>query len=128
MDDKNSPSLILLTYKGKALLMYQNNSAIDEVAHLWCFIGSANVSKESPLNSLQKIVRHETSIKLENIDKLSETFYHCRLTDDNVNRIERREGQLLDFFTLKEIEKLQLENSTRLFITKHSDLIENTPS
>ena len=123
MDDKISSSLILLTYKGKALLMHKRNGPMDEEKHAWCFIGGIKESMESFENAMSRRVENETGIKIENVEFVSESCYHARLTDDNVNKIERGENQLLDFFTLKELRKLFLSNSTAQFILKHGALI-----
>ncbi len=122
MDD-TSPSLILLTYKGKALLMHKQKSVIDEEKHPWSFIGGIKENKESFEHAMSRRVEKETGIKIENVEYVSELCYHARLTDDNVNRIQRAENQLLDFFTLKEIRQLFLSNLTVQFISKHSALI-----
>jgi hypothetical protein len=68
-------------------------------------------------------VQNETGIKVANIEFVSEFCYHAHLTDDNVNQIQRKEHQLLDFFTPRELNKLFLANSTQEFITKHGSLI-----
>jgi len=123
MDDKISPASILLTYKGKALLMYKRNSSIDEEKHAWCFIGGIKEKRESFENAMSRRVEKEMGIKIEKVEFVSESCYHARLTDDNVNKIKRAEGQLLDFFTLKEARKLFLSNTTAQFISKHGTLI-----
>ena len=123
MDDKIPSSLILLTYKGKVLLMYKMNSAIDAEKHEWCFIGGGRGEKESYEQALSRRVEIEANIKIEDVEFLSESCYHASLTDDNVNNIRRDEGQLLDFFTLREIQKLTLSEATKLFIDKHGALI-----
>ncbi|MBI2032171.1 MAG: NUDIX hydrolase [Candidatus Levybacteria bacterium] len=123
MDDKSPTGLILLTYKGKVLLMYKTNSPIDEEKHEWCFIGSKKNDKESFKETLLRKVEKEASIIVDEVELVSENFYHARLTDDNVNQIKRGEGQLLDFFTLREVQKLRLEASTRSFISKFGNLI-----
>jgi len=122
MDD-TSPSLILLTYKGKVLLMHKQKSVIDEEKHPWSFIGGIRENRESIENAMTRRVEKETGIKIENIEFVSELCYHARLTDDNVNKIQRAENQLLDFFTLKELKKLFLSSQTAQFISKHSTLI-----
>lgn len=119
MDNKISPSLILLTYKDKVLLMYKRNSAIDEEKHAWCFIGGVKEKEESFENAMSRRVEKETGIKIEKIEFVSKSCYHAKLTDDNVNKIKRAEGQLLDFFTLKELKKLFLSYPTQRFISKH---------
>jgi len=68
-------------------------------------------------------VRKEMGIKIENVEFVSRSRYLARLTDDNVNRIERSENQLLDFFTLKEVKDLFLSRETADFISSHDQLI-----
>ena len=119
MDDKISPSLILLTYKGKVLLMHKTNSPSDKEKHPWCFIGAVKEKKESFEIAMSRRVEKEMGIKIEKVEFVSESCYHARLTDDNVNKIERAENQLLNFFTLKESKKLFLSRSTQQFISKH---------
>lgn len=123
MDDKSPTGLILLTYKGKALLMYKTNSPVDEEKHEWCFIGGKRDNRESFEEALSRKVEKEASIKVDGVELVSENFYHARLTDDNVNQIKRGERQLLDFFTLREMQKLHLEASTKSFISKFGNLI-----
>ena len=123
MDGKESSLLILLTYKGKALLMYRTDSAIDAKQHEWCFIGGEKNDEESFEEAMARRVEKEAGIKVDGVELVSENFYHARLTDDNVNRIKRGERQLLDFFTLREIQKLHLEASTKSFISKFGNLI-----
>ncbi len=123
MDDANSSGLILLTYKGKVLLMHKQKSVIDEEKHPWCLIGGIRKKKESFEQALIRKVEEEAGIKIEKIEFVEENRYHTHLTDDNVNKIQRSENQLLDFFTLNELNKLTLSTSTQQFITKHRDLI-----
>lgn len=123
MDDKSSTGLILLTYKGKALLMYKTDSPIDVEKHEWCFINGKRNEKESFEQALSRKVEKEANIKVNEVELVSENFYHARLTDDNVNQIKRGERQLLDFFTLRDMQKLHLEASTKSFISKFGNLI-----
>jgi len=121
--DRISPSLILLTYKGKVLLMHKQKSVIDEESHPWCLIGAVRGKKESFVKALSRRVKKETGIEIENVEFISESYYHASLTDDNVNKMQRAENQLLDFFTLKEVNKLFLASETAKFIAGHSSLI-----
>jgi hypothetical protein len=123
MDDKTNLNLILLTYKGKALLMYKTDSAIDEKKHDWTFIVERNSTGKNNRESIKKQVEKETGIKVDNVEYLSDSFYYTQLTDDNVNNIKRSEGQLLDFFTLSDIQKLQLTFQTKQFVQKYGNLI-----
>jgi ADP-ribose pyrophosphatase YjhB (NUDIX family) len=121
--DGLSSSLILLTYKGKVLLMHKQKSVIDEEKHPWCLIGGIRGKKESFEQALSRRVEKETGVKIENVEFVSEFCYHANLTDDNVNKMQRAENQLLDFFTPRELNKLFLANSTQDFILKHGNLI-----
>lgn len=121
--DNRSPGLILLTYKGKVLLMHKQNSVIDEEKHPWSLIAGIKDGKETFEKTLARRVHKEAGIKIENIEYVSEFYYHARLTDDNVNHIQRSENQLLDFFALKETKKLLLSRETAKFISNHSNLI-----
>lgn len=123
MADKILPSLILLTYKGKALLMNKRNSAVDEEKHPWCFIGGVRDKNESFEKALARRVEKEAGIKIENIEHLSEFYYHASLTDDNVNKMKRADNQLLDFFNPAEVKKLLLSRASEALFLKHSALI-----
>ena len=119
----NTAGLILLTYKGKVLLMYKQNSAIDQEKHPWSLIGGIKKENESFEQALSRRVQKEAGIKIENVEYVSEYCYRASLTDDNVNKIKRDEFQLLDFFTPKEVQKLLLSSQTAKFLLNHSSLI-----
>jgi 8-oxo-dGTP pyrophosphatase MutT (NUDIX family) len=123
MYDNASLNLILLTYKGKALLMQRSKGPIDEEKHPWCFIGGLREKGETIKSAMLRRVKKEAGIVVENIEFVSETCFHAQLTDDNVNQIKRDENQLLNFFTIKEIRKLFLSRLTEQFVSKHGDLI-----
>ena len=119
----NSYGLILLTYKNKVLLMYKQKGVLDQEKHAWGLIsvtGNQNLPLEKTLISR---VQEEMGIKVENVERITENYYHARLTDENVNNIQRSEHQLLDFFTLKETEKLFLSDETSKYIYAYSQLI-----
>lgn len=111
--------LILLTYKGKILLMHKQNSVIDEVKHPWGFISVLQEENKSFDIILKKQIYKEMGIKVDNIEILSKFCYHAKLTDANVNSIKRSENQLLDFFSPNEVKKLFLSSLTQEFISKH---------
>jgi len=118
-----SPGLILLTYKGKVLLMHKQKSVIDAEKHPWSFVSGIKDKNESFEKAMTRRVHKEMGIKIENVEYLSEFCYHARLTDFNVNNIKRSENQLLDFFSIKETKKLYLSNDTADFIANHASLI-----
>ena len=123
MEGTNSAGLILLTYKGKILLMHKQKSVIDEEIHPWCLIGGVRKNQESFEHALSRSVEKETGVKIKNVELLSKFCYHAALTDDNVNNIKRSENQLLDFFNPKELNKLLLSETTREFIYNNTAFI-----
>lgn len=127
--------LILLTYKGKVLLVLHETIPTIMEKNIWRFIGKVKEKDKSFEETISSEVEKETGIKLTGVEFLSSAlyndqkkyFYHAALTDDNVNNIKRGERQLLQFFSLRELEKLPLTISTRQLVIKHKDLIGKTP-
>lgn len=103
--------------------MNRKNSAIDDEKHPWCFIGAVKGKDESFEKAMARRVEKETGIRIENVKHLSNLFYHADLTDDNVNKMKRAENQLLDFFSLREINKLILTNSSKDLVQRFGALI-----
>jgi len=121
--DKITQSLILLTYKGKILLMHKQESANDEVNHPWGFISAVINKEESFESAFSRQVQKEAGIKIDNIECISKYCYSAKLTDEHVNTIERSENQRLDFFGLNELKKLMVSSSTQDFLLKHATSI-----
>lgn len=96
---------------------------MDEVIHPWCFIGAVKDEKESFEKAITRQVERDAGIKIGKVEFVSQSCYHARLTDDDVNKIERAENQLLDFFSLEESKKLFLTAAASKFISRHGDLI-----
>lgn len=132
MIHKSSESLILLTYKEKILLMIRNYVFNSGLKKIWCMIGGKKESSESFEKTIIRKIKEEMNIQVSDVKLLLISpsfdkdihFYHGKLTDNNVNSIERAEGQELQFFDLKELGKLQLTSSTNLFFTRHRHAIE----
>lgn len=124
MQDKSSQNLILLTYKGKVLLMHERVDPTDKANIAWTFIAESKDKSESHEKSLSKKVEKEIGVKIEDIKYISDSCYHARLTDNNVNEIVRTDGKLLDFFSPKELGKILLSYPTEEFITRHRSLIQ----
>lgn len=120
-------SIILLTYKGKVLLMHKDYILATLDQNPWRFISGVKEKDESFEETIQREVEKETSIQLKTIELVEQDekkyFYHTNLTDDNVNNIVRRDGKILEFYSLKELDKLSLSLSTRLLIARHKDLL-----
>lgn len=104
--------------------MHRNLSPIDQGQHGWSFIGVNTDKNESSKDAITKQVEGEMSVKIKTIQILSKYCFHAELSDDDVNNIKREEGQLLNFFTLRELQKLQLTPSTRQFVASFGSLID----
>lgn len=131
---KDRSSLILLTYKGKILVMHRDNNPL--VQNPWTFIEGKRGAKTSFLETIIRKVEEETSLRLEEPKFISSAkddgtekhFFHADLSDKEVNSINRDEGLTLGFYSLKEIEKLSLTASTRAFVAKVRDFMEELPN
>lgn len=129
---KLNESLILLTYKEKILLMIRNYVINSGLHKTWRMIGGEKENNESFEKTIIRKIKEEMNIKISDVklllvassDNKNTYFYHGKLTDNNVNLIERAEGQELQFFDLKELDKLQLTASTNLFFTQNKNTIE----
>ncbi len=125
-------SIILLTYKGKVLLMHKDYILTTLNQDPWHFIFGIKEKNESSEETVQREVKKETGIQLKIIEFLScldhhnekKYFYHTHLTDDNVNNIVRQDGKILEFFSLKELNTLSLSIATKLLLKRHKNVLE----
>jgi ADP-ribose pyrophosphatase YjhB (NUDIX family) len=132
MLQKLNESLVLLTYKEKILLTIRNYVINSGAQRTWSLIGGEKKNDESLEKTIIRRIKEEMKIEIDGIKFLlvnsSENkdtyFYHGKLTDNNVNLIERSEGQELQFFDLKELNKIHLANSADLFFTLNRDIVE----
>ncbi|MDO8583170.1 MAG: NUDIX hydrolase, partial [bacterium] len=121
------------TYKEKILLMIRDYDLTARLKKTWCMIGGKKEGNESFEKTITRKIKEEMNIVISDVkfllvspsDEKDIHFYHGKLTDKNVNCIERAEGQELQFFNLKELYKLQLVASTNLFFRENRDTIEN---
>lgn len=98
--------------------------------NLWRLIGCEKQDPESFEEAICRKIKYTTKLELTNIQPLSPSardrdkhFYHGELTDNDVNSMERREGQRLEFFTLTELEKLPLTSSMQGFLTEYKNAV-----
>jgi hypothetical protein len=133
MIHKSNESLILLTYKEKILLMIKNyvfNSGLEKT---WCMIGGEKGAHESFEKTINRKIKEDMNIEVSDVKFLLDSpsdnknihFYHGKLTDKNVNFMQRAEGQELQFFDLKELNKLNLTTSADLFFTRNRNIVED---
>lgn len=130
----HSLNIILLTYKSKILAMHTENNPLLLDNVIWRFIGRAKEKTKSNEETMYREVERETGIKLSNIeyittvkdDTAEKHFYHAQLTDTNVNNMKRENGQTIQFFSLKELDKLPLDPNAVQLISLYRDTLEKT--
>ena len=127
--------VVLLTYKGKILAMHTENNPLLLNDVTWRFIGRAKEKGKTVEETIYREVERETGMMLSNIELVAtineedatKYFYHARLTDTHVNNMQREDGQTIQFFSLKEMDKLQLSPTTKQFMDQYRDtLAENS--
>lgn len=124
--------LILLTYKGKVLLLQQENILEPQNSDAWHFIKKFKLKDTSAEKTILQEVERETKIKLDRVTFLSSVvhndvvqyLFHARLSDKHVNNMQRAEGRILQFFGLNELKKLRIQPSTKLFFSDNQTSIE----
>lgn len=133
MVDNSSLSSIVLTYKGKILLFSLDLDQNGVQQDAWSFIGVKKVNDETFKEAICKKVKSITKLSLDSVELLNSSgfnnkkkhLYHKQLTDENVNKMERREGQRLQFFTLRELEKIALGEQTGMLLQEYKDEVKN---
>jgi len=104
----------------------------------WSFFEDSNTTCELFEKTIVRKVEKEIGILLPTIVLLlslwenytKNNFYQAELSDKNVNEIKRSEGQELQFFSMKEVEKLSMSPSSQKFLGLCKTIIEAsfTPS
>lgn len=128
--------LIILTYKGKVLVMHTENNPLLLNEVTWRFIGRAKEKSKSVEETIFREVEVQTGIKLATVELLGSVteeneikhFYHAQLTDTNVNNMNRDKGQTIQFFSIKELDTLPLTMSTKHFISQYREIFEKVPN
>ena len=100
---------------------------------IWGLIDcSHNHSQEDMLEqAVIKKVKDEIGIKLKKIillsssanDSFKTNYYYSELTDQDVNEITRDDHQLVNFFSLAEVDTLQLSPVTQSLLSRHRDIL-----
>ncbi len=112
-------NLILIAYKNK-LLLSTNDSPFEKKE--WAFVGEKGKWSTSRIKSAISILKNVTKLQFPAIEKMQlsdvkgDYVFYLKLTDKNVNSIVRKDGERLEFYTLREAEKLNLAASTNNFL------------
>jgi hypothetical protein len=129
-------TLILLTYKGKVLLTFQESIPFKFKDEVWQCIGGVKPENATEQEAIIKLVEKEIGIRLDSVELLSkqlrknltENFYWAKLTDGNVNSIKREEGKLINFYSVSELKTLALTAPTSYLFSKHAEILEHVGS
>lgn len=124
--------VILLTYKGKILLLSKENKLDILPYNPWGFIEKQTEKTISGKDTLIREVLKEAKIKLSDLTPISsssiedghEYVFHAHLSDLEVNSIERSDDSLMQFYSLSELQKLNLQESTKFIFTKYKSELE----
>jgi hypothetical protein len=125
-------TLVLLTYKGKVLLTFQEADPTLSLTVFWSFLGGVAQKNMQMRDSALQLVEEKIGITLSSVTLVAvqminnslEHFYATQLSDDEVNHIVRSEKQMLSFFSLSELKNLTLSTNTRYFATRYADLVK----
>jgi len=99
---------------------------------VWSFFSVTREKNKTLKESIINKVKRETGIQLMAADFLLDMdlngqdkhFYHSSLNDDNVNSMQRENGETLQFFAIKELSELNLTDATKYFVDTHNELIK----
>lgn len=109
-------NLILISYKNKILLS-TTDSLMEE--NVWGFIGDEKFRFKTQSDTIQFIRKTMNpgpiSVNKEILSK-NKSIFQIKLSDKNVNSIERLRGFRLEFYSIEEMENLKLTNGTKAFI------------
>lgn len=130
MIPQNFSISIILTYKNKFLLLSPDVHPAKNQKTNWSILGGQMQQHESYKDSIRNKVQYVTKLVLKDLKPLSlseenvNTCYHGKLTDTEVNSIQRRVGQRLEFYTLEEIKHLSLTPLTSNFFLQNQTLVQ----
>lgn len=124
---------ILLTYKNKLLLTCSDIDPLKTNQYPWGFIEGQKTKAESFDQAVNKKVLFTTQLLVNtmliltrtDIDNNEEQYYHGNLDDQQVNRLKRRSGQRLEFFTLADLKKMSLSMQTNNFLQANTQLVQS---
>jgi hypothetical protein len=124
---------VILTYKGKVLLVGADMINLNKLNNnIWRFICGEKTGRESFDQAICRLIKYATRLDVKNIQRLkthsednSKPLYHLELTDKEVNSIERREGQKLEFYSLNELRKLSLTDAAMMSLEEYRSVFED---
>lgn len=140
--DTSFTSCAIITYKGKILLLAADIIGIDKFdkytreklgKNLWRFIVGKKSGRESFDQAIIREIKYMTKLDLKNVKRMETSlknknghFYHVELTDKEVNNMERRSGQRLEFYSLPELTRMSLSDTTSEFLEEYKNSILQT--
>ena len=109
--------------------MFQGKLSHDPLSEIWNFIECRKEANRTHAESIISRIKSDIGITINHVELVScevaeaqKIYYYCgQLTDRNVNEIRRREYQLVNFFSMKEVDELILGTSAHSFWQKHKN-------
>lgn len=126
--------VFLINPKNEILLQLRDDKQGIYFPGYWGTIGGAVEYGENPKEAIIREVSEEISLKLDNLEFISEinywyarklhilTFYKAKI-DVPVLKIKLSEGQKVDYFSFDKLNRIAIVPSTKKFIYKHKNII-----
>ena len=96
----------------------------------WGLICGKKANAESAEQTILRKIKNTTKLELKNIKLLlskqnsDDYIYHGELSDSDVNGMERREGERLEFYTMTELKKLTLAHNAEGLLSEYKETVE----
>jgi 8-oxo-dGTP diphosphatase len=130
MEPKSIPGVgAFIIHNAKFLLQLRDDKPNIANPNRWGFVGGGIDEGEEPLEAMKRECKEEIDFVPNDVRYQGRTrdekYRFCiYLSDDEIPRIKRGEGQALKFFSLDEIPLEQGTPRVQLFFTKYRNLAE----
>jgi len=129
---KKAVKIFLINAKNELLLYLRDNNPLISSPGHWDLIGGGVEENESDMEALEREIKEEINIKVENIKYINDIWHeeenngemvHMLLFKGNIEavlyQINLTEGQKLGFFKLEDLNKLKIPKVYLNFIEKN---------
>lgn len=120
----------LILYRGKFLLILRDNKPNIPYPNLWAPLGGNSFANELPEETLKRELKEEANLEIKDFTYLGDMqldshLFLVKISGKNFKEIKKgQEGQKLEFFNFKELQKLNLATKFKNFIIKNQPEIE----
>lgn len=132
MNEKITVGILLINPKKEILLQLRDNNPEIAYPGYWGAIGGGIEPNETPLDAIEREIKEEINIKVENITYLEEInileanrkllLFRGEI-DEKAENIFLTEGQEVRYFKIEDIEKIHAPDFFKEFILKNKEKI-----